>query len=102
MPVFAAVKVPVDETISAAEETVQLVVADWPVVPNLCSLPSTYEAPVVQLPAVSPSGPLVPTIPIRTSSFTSVVPEAPEDGVVLLPVASATSSNTGVYIPDIL
>ena len=102
MPVLAAVWAVVALTISAAVLMVILEVAVPPVEPRRCSFPLTLLVPVVQEPAVSPSGPSVPTAPMTTSEDCARVVVAPDDGVVLVPVVPAVLSMGEDVRPPIL
>ena len=64
MPVFEAVYAPVAETIRYPRDTVMFVSAVPPVVPRRG--PAVNE--LSHVPALSPSGPSVPTTPINSSS----------------------------------
>lgn len=81
-PVLAAVYAPVEATCRYPSEIVWLEEALPPVVPKRCPLLKLFD----QLPAVSPSGPLVAIAPTRNSSACEVVPVAPELGEVPLPM----------------
>jgi hypothetical protein len=81
----------VDETVPHVSLIMQFDVAGLPVVPSRWPRVSA-SAPAVIVPAVSPSGPLIPKQPIINSLAWAKVGEFPEFAVTLEPVVEAVWS----------